>query len=284
MLWMILQLSLTSGHADRSLQQHQNNSNVAGPNVFVELSFEDIFVEDCDSFLLSNANLEDEVISEAEYGDFLEFVCVDQGGCLDGFSYDAINDKLKSLFLNVACPESSEYNETSCLQEYQELGAQYGIVADRDSLVQISNRILWLCTSSFQIIRQEGLFAGPPSLNDNANNTHNQPYTQGTTTMGPTSPPTLEHTTLSPTQQITNATQSPDEVVPSDDGVPFHLGLGAQIMLICVGVVILFCLAVVVAGRTKHPSYDINQPHHVSDDMPKDIHVQWEHSATEEDG
>lgn len=62
--------------------------NVVGPNVFVELTFQDIFVDDCESLLLSNTNLQDDVISQLEYGDFLEFVCVEQGGCVDGFSYD----------------------------------------------------------------------------------------------------------------------------------------------------------------------------------------------------
>ena len=281
MLGMILHSSLTTSYPDRSLQQHQGNSEMFRPNVFVELTFESSFIDDCEAFLLSNTNLEDAVISELEYGYFLEYVCMEQGGCVDGFSYDTVNDRLKSLFLNVACPENAAYNETSCLQDYQELGPEYGISADRDRLVDVSNRILWLCTSSFQIIHQEGLFDSRPSLDFGNNTTHSQPYTQGIPSMGPTSPPSLVHTTLSPTQEGTNTTET---TVTSKDGVPIQLGLAAKIMLVCVGVVIIFCLAAVVAGRTKHPNYDINKPHDLSVTWNKDISSHWEGSGTDEEG
>lgn len=305
-LWISMHLSFIRGHPERSLQQENNMGygNVSGPNVFVELTFQDIFVEDCKAFLLSNTNLDDEVISQMEYGEFLKFVCEEQGGCVDWFSYDAVNDKLQSLFLNVACPDSSEYNVTSCLQEYQDLGPEYGILLDRDSLVDISNRILWLCMSSFQIIRQEGLFQDQPKSDISANAT--QPLTQGEIqSMGPTVPPTFVRTTMLPTQvtstvaptqltttmaptQVTtgtNETQASDEVVPSNGDDPLELGLGPVIMLICVGVVILFCLAAAIAGRPNHPNYDINQLPYMPTTSNKDTSLRWEHySATEEEG
>lgn len=185
--------------------------------------------------------------------------------------------------------------------------------------MDISNRILWLCLSTFQIIRQEGLFQVRSSFNSSENATHSQPQFQGTPSVEPTASPTLVHTTLSPTQKVinttqssaevvssnsaeptaspthvpttvpptqeeTNTTQTSDEVVSSNSDGPFKLGLGATIMVICVGVVILFCLAAVIAGRSRHPNYDINQPHDMTSMVNKDISLRLEQSSTSEEG
>lgn len=290
--WMLdLVLAMTpssSINSERRLQEnYADNIFAAAPrdNAFIELAFEDRFVDDCSSFLLSKASVQDERISQVEYAEFIGAVCVEEGFCKEGgqLSYESINDNLQTLFLDISCPESSEEGQAACFYDFKRMGSEYGFVADPRTIQVIDGRIATLCSASYRVINREGIFGGKTSSGvDDDEKARPEPEPQGpppTTT--PTNAPTRAQaaTTNKPAASTTTAslttddsrTQSPTDVTADespqksqeatgteDDG-SYNLTFGAIASIIGLIVVIFFCGGVIYSGRTKHVDYDINQ-------------------------
>ncbi len=260
-IFVLLSLMTWSGNSEQLLQESDNTTGSSVPhNVFVELTFQDVFVDDCRSFLLSKSILQDQKISQLEYVEFLQGICIELGHCEtdDRISFESINTMLQTLFLLTSCPESSESESLVCLEDYREMGDEYGIVADPDSLLELDGRIMSLCLALYPIIQQEGIKgekSSPPIDSENNIQTH---LPSAFPTMAPTTFPTS-----SPTQTIlesdTVGTMSTPRLFSANDEDPRKLTVGAITMITCVAALILFCMAVICFGGSKHPNYDINQ-------------------------
>lgn len=244
----------SSANSERLLEEY--NASSAPHNVFVEMTFQDVFVEDCLSSLLSKTRLQDQSISKLEYVEFLTEICIHEGSCVEGdyFPFESINNNLQTLFLETACIESTQNRSMGCVEYYKQTGDEYGILADPDNILDIDDRVMSLCLASYLVIQQGGIWGQPTAATDS--DVTEQPETPTV----PTASPTLLRVTTSPTsvEQSTETTSSYG-LFSSNDDDPYKLTVGAISIMICVGVVILFGVAVLCSGRSKYPNYDINQ-------------------------
>jgi hypothetical protein len=279
---MLVLVTRASSVDSKSLLQQEDEDNIFGPrNVFIELTFKDLFVDDCSSFLLSKSSLQDEKISQVEYAEFLDVVCVEEGVCVEGnhLSYESINNNLQDLFLNLACPESPEEGPAACFYDFKRMGSEYGFVADPGTIMIIDERISSLCLASYEVINEEGIF-GEKSLGDTDGDKKVPPQPQApppptipmsAPTRAPTNNP-VTTATVSPTRGDLGTQQSPptSETLDKSQGAQevsgmqnegsYNLTSGAIAGIISVLVVILFCVCVLYSGtRINTTDYDINQ-------------------------
>lgn len=275
--------SVTATGTARLLEQDEDNIFVPR-DAFLELTFEDLFVDDCSSFLLSKASLQDERISQVEYAEFLDVVCVEEGVCEEGdpLRYESINNNLQALFLNIACPEDQEEGPAACFYDFKRMGSEYGFIADPRTIQIIDERISSLCSASYDVITREGIFGEKTSSSGGVQGDEDQKAQPTIPNRSPTSTPinnpvTVTTATASPTQrdfstqptttttgQTLEKTQSAQQANNNggteNEQDPYKLTFGAMAIIVCLTVMILFCAGVIYFGRTKNSGYDINQP------------------------
>lgn len=249
-----------------------DEDNIFDPNAhFIELTSEDLFIDECSSFLLSKASLQDQKISQVEYAEFLDVVCVEEGSCVDGelLAYDSINNNLQNIFLAAACPDSPNGNPAACFFDFKNMGSEFGIAANPDNIHMVDEWVMGLCSSSYQVILQEGVL-GEKLSNRFESVKYEQPQPQTRPTMVPTLAPQTPPVML-PSESTTGpqaALEEPSSFIPTiategpssleDKHGPYKLSFGAIWVIIAVILVSIFCMGVIYCGKTKHPHYDIN--------------------------
>jgi hypothetical protein len=162
-------LSLVHPSGDDEVHRNIDNSNggrnlgphnvFARPGEFETKSAEQIFEEDCSRYLLSESVLEDQKISSSDFVGFLVLKCLEQQTCGvgDAISFDSLNNHLRTTFLLTACPIGSE-DSAACYYDWERTEAEFGMVANPDTLAIVDERVASLCSTTFSIINEEGMF------------------------------------------------------------------------------------------------------------------------------
>lgn len=266
----IVSLGLSTESSQRLLQT--DGDNIFGPrDQFIQLAAENLFVDDCCSFLMSKASLHDEKISQLEYTELLDVVCIEQGACKESerLTYDSININLQDIFLKTACPEGSEKGPSFCFFDFNRDGNEYGLVADLDRIQIVDERVTNLCSSSYEVIQEQGVLGSDGIDGDEQaqplQGSRPTEMSSMTPTMSPSRSPFNHPAAAATDPEI--VIHEPPSAMPSatlessalDEEGAYKLTSGAITITISVSVVILFGVAVVYSGGTRNKDYDINQ-------------------------
>jgi hypothetical protein len=191
-----------------------------------------------------------------------------------------------------ACPIGSE-DSAACYYDLAGREADFGMVANHDTLAIVDERVASLCSTTFSIINEEGMFepadetvgseeegniTPPPTENPKP---LASPTPEPTTPPRPSPQPTeekpmpLDPPTPAPTKewQDSATTSPPTPGSPSkpeltiarnvtdftigEDGGP-ELTTAAMLGIISAVASLAFCIAVMYSGGSKEPEYDMN--------------------------
>jgi len=118
------------------------------------------FVDDCTSYLLSPDTLEDGIISQTEYTQFLARHCIQQDLCDDGtvVEFEQLDINLQLEFVLGVCNHEDQVRKVQCVTNLEVMwrdNQQFGFdVNDNDML---SNDVMDMCANTYNHVLDMGL-------------------------------------------------------------------------------------------------------------------------------
>jgi hypothetical protein len=125
---------------------------------------ETVFVDECTSFLLSGDTLDDGLISQDEFANFLSGYCILLGACSTDTELEFMNlsVELQLSFLLFICDQPTDLEREQCLDSLVSDGGEFGYDLSVNELATVEMEVEQLCSQSFQYASLTGLL--PPTV------------------------------------------------------------------------------------------------------------------------
>jgi hypothetical protein len=124
------------------------------------------FVDECKSFLLSDDTLDDGLISQDEFANFLTEYCISLNVCdnagVTNFEFQNLSVELQLSFLLFICDQPQDLERKKCLDSLVNEGGEFGYDLSVNEFALVEMEIEQLCSQSFQYASFMGLL--PPTI------------------------------------------------------------------------------------------------------------------------
>lgn len=137
----------------------------------VLLTSQQEFIDQCTVSLLSDDAVDDDLISQDEFTQFLSGYCIQQAICDPGSTLDFTNlsVELQLAFVMFICNEPMEVEREQCLDELKNSGDSFGYFLQIEEREVLDTEIAELCAQAYLHSIRSGLLLSPTTLGMNDN-------------------------------------------------------------------------------------------------------------------
>jgi hypothetical protein len=136
------------------------------------LASQEVFVDACVSYLLSDPVTGDGLISQNDFTDFLLGFCQSEGGCSDTMTLEfwQLSVQLQLSFVFLICDGTGTFDEqVDCLRGLQDMGEDFGYVLAPETADTVEAEIIQMCTSIYPLAVDSGLVLATAGETDSEN-------------------------------------------------------------------------------------------------------------------
>lgn len=160
---LLASLSSSAVAQQRLLLRH---AAASGKSRHLQGETNDEFIDQCTTNLLSDDTIDDDLISQEEFSQFLSNLCVTLQVCEEGTSleFENLSVELQLSFVLFLCNEPTESEREECLDELKEMGSSFGYSVGAQDPAILQTEIQELCVNAYDHAMESGLL--PPTLTD----------------------------------------------------------------------------------------------------------------------
>ena len=122
------------------------------------------FVEQCTSALLSDDTLDDGIISQDEFADFLTGYCISLNVCDPDteLDFDNLSVELQLVFVWSICDQPEDLERERCLDSLKDMGGRFGYDMSAETFSIVEMEVKQLCFQAYPYSLLMGLL--PPTV------------------------------------------------------------------------------------------------------------------------